>query len=321
VLGRTVRDVLAGYEPAWIEAYARVATTGRPERFEIPASPEGRAYAASAWSPAPGQFACVLEDVTERRQAEEATRAAAAEQARVAEALREADRRKDEFLGMLSHELRNPLAPIRNSTYILRRAPPGSEAALRAQAVIERQSEQLTRLVDDLLDVTRIARGKIELRREPLDLRDVVLRAADDHRGLFEPRALALQVDVPPHPVTVHADGTRLAQVVGNLLHNASKFTRAGDHVRVTVRTLDARAVLSVRDTGAGIDPALLGQVFEPFVQGERTLARSQGGLGLGLALVRAIAELHGGSARAESAGVGRGAELVVELPLAAEGG
>jgi PAS domain S-box-containing protein len=232
------------------------------------------------------------------------------------ELLESADRRKDEFLGMLSHELRNPLAPIRNSVYILEHADPVSEQSARARAVIRRQTEHLTRLVDDLLDVTRIARGKIELRRERLDLRDVVRRTAEDLRAVIENRHVAFRVHVPEESLWANADPTRLGQVVGNLLQNAAKFTRRGDAVTLSLREAGGAAEIVVRDTGAGVDPALLGDVFLPFVQGERTLARTEGGLGLGLALVKGITELHGGSVRADSAGIGKGAEFVVRLPL-----
>ncbi len=233
------------------------------------------------------------------------------------EQLREADHRKDEFIGMLSHELRNPLAPIRNSVYVLRNAEPGGEQAIRAQRVIERQTQHLTRLVDDLLDVTRIARGKIELRRSRVDVREVVLRAADDFRSLMDERGLALSVAVPATKVWADADATRLTQIVSNLLHNSAKFTSRGGVVVLSLCAADGHAHVSVRDTGAGIDPALLPRIFDPFVQGDRTLPGSESGLGLGLALVRGITELHGGTVRAESAGVGAGAEFVVALPTA----
>jgi CheY-like chemotaxis protein/two-component sensor histidine kinase len=232
------------------------------------------------------------------------------------EALREADRRKDEFLGMLSHELRNPLAPIRNALFLLERADPGSEQARRARAVASRQVDHLTRLVDDLLDVTRIARGKVALRRAPLDVAALARRTAEDHRGLFQQRGVALTVDSPAAPLVVNGDETRLAQVLGNLLHNAAKFTPPGGRVDVVATQEDGAAVVRVRDTGAGIEPALLGAVFEPFTQAEQTLARSEGGLGLGLALVRGLIHLHGGEVTARSDGAGHGAELEVRLPL-----
>jgi signal transduction histidine kinase len=230
--------------------------------------------------------------------------------------LEEADRRKDEFLGMLSHELRNPLAPVRNAVELLRRAGPDAAQACRATEVISRQVDHLTRLVDELLDVTRIARGKIELRRERVDLAGVVARVCDDYRPLLVQQGLALTVDAPG-PAWVDADPTRLAQVVGNLLHNSAKFTDPGGRVAVTLRAEGAAAEIRVVDTGAGMDAETLARAFEPFAQADRSLARSSGGLGLGLALVKGIVELHGGSAEASSAGLGQGSELVVRLPLA----
>jgi PAS domain S-box-containing protein len=241
-------------------------------------------------------------DVTERKRAEEV--------------LREADRLKTEFLGVLSHELRNPLAPIRNGIYLLDRAAPGSEQAARAKDVIRRQTEHLTRLVDDLLDVTRISRGKVELQLARVDLREVVGRTCDDHRALFDGRQIALRVELSG-PVWVDADATRIAQVVGNLLQNAAKFSHEGGSVTVAIGDVGGRAELRVRDDGAGIAPELLPRVFEPFVQADEGLARTKGGLGLGLALVKGLVELHGGGVRASSDGVGRGAELVVTLPVA----
>ncbi len=250
-------------------------------------------------------------DIDARKRAEQALREANAK-------LVEADRRKDEFLGMLSHELRNPLAPIRNSTYILRHAEPGSEQARRAQGVIQRQTEHLTRLVDDLLDVTRIVRGKIAVRRSRVDLRDVVGRAADDFQWMMRDHGVRFEVAVPDEPLWADVDETRIAQVVGNLLTNAGKFTRHGDGVTLSLAVIEGAAEIRVRDTGAGIEPDLLSRVFEPFVQGTGTLARTEGGLGLGLALVKGITELHGGTVRADSAGKGRGAEFTVRIPLAA---
>jgi PAS domain S-box-containing protein len=237
---------------------------------------------------------------------------------RVEAALLEADRRKDEFLAMLSHELRNPLAPIRNSAYILRHADLASGQASRAQRVIERQTEHLTRLVDDLLDVTRIARGKIEIRRSRVDLREVAARAADDFRGILRDRGVSFDVAMPDTKVWADADATRITQIIGNLLHNASKFTRRGDKITLALAVTDSTAEIRVRDSGVGIDAAILPSIFDPFVQGDRTLARTEGGLGLGLALVQGITALHGGSVGAESAGDGKGAEFTVRLPLLA---
>jgi PAS domain S-box-containing protein len=248
----------------------------------------------------------VMIDITEHRRAEEA--------------LREADRRKNEFLAVLSHELRNPLAPIRNSLRVLERAAPGDERARRAQAAIARQVLHLTRLVDDLLDVTRITRGKIVLRREDVDLVALVHDVVEDLRSLFDHAGVALALAPLPGRVVVHADAARLTQVLGNLLQNAAKFTPEGGHADVRLAVDEARreAVLRVRDDGVGMRPETLARLFVPFVQAETTLARSRGGLGLGLALTQGIVELHGGTVTATSEGEGRGAELEVRLPLAA---
>ena len=238
---------------------------------------------------------------------------------RAEDALREADRRKDDFLAMLSHELRNPLTPIRNAIYILERVDPAGDQARRARAVIDRQADHLTKLVDDLLDVTRISRGKVRLRRERLELGAVVRRTVEDHRTLFEKNGVELATAILDEPLVVDADPTRIVQVLGNLLQNAAKFTPRGGRTAVSLEPgEEGRAVLRVRDTGTGIEPGILPRLFEPFVQSDSTLARSGGGLGLGLALVKGLVELHGGSVRAASEGKGNGAELTIELPLAA---
>jgi signal transduction histidine kinase len=234
------------------------------------------------------------------------------------QALEDSDRRKDEFLAVLSHELRNPLAPIHNGVYILRRAMPADERAARAVEVIERQARHLERLVGDLLDVTRIARGKVQLQRQRVELVESLRRTADDHRPDYDAKGVGFEMTLPPSPVWIDADPTRLAQIVGNLLVNALKFTDAGRRVTLTLRVDAGTATIEVHDEGAGIAPHLLPLIFEPFTQADRTLARSQGGLGLGLALVRGMAELHGGSVTATSGGPGQGATFAVRLPLAA---
>ncbi|HET9597017.1 MAG TPA: ATP-binding protein [Anaeromyxobacteraceae bacterium] len=249
-------------------------------------------------------------DVTERKLADAALREAN-------ERLRESDRRKDEFLGMLSHELRNPLAPIRNALYILDRVEPGGPQARRAREIATRQVVHLARLVDDLLDVTRIARGKIQLRYAEVDLVALAQRAAEDQRGLMEDRGLELSVHVPAGPVVVSGDETRLAQVLGNLLGNAAKFTPPGGRISVAVAAEDGRAVVHVRDTGMGIEPHMLDSIFEPFTQAQQSLARTEGGLGLGLALVKGLVALHRGEISVASEGAGRGTDFAITLPLA----
>jgi PAS domain S-box-containing protein len=228
--------------------------------------------------------------------------------------LREADQRKNEFLGVLSHELRNPLTPIRNSLYILDRATPGGEQARRAHSVIDRQVGHLSRLVDDLLDVTRITRGKIRLQRTRVDFVDLVRRTVEDHRSLLEEHEVA--IDLPSKAIWIDGDPTRVAQVLGNLIGNASKFTPEDGKVSVSLTQADGYAVLEVADTGMGIDAETLKRLFEPFAQADRSLDRSRGGLGLGLALVKGMVELHGGEVSAHSDGPGKGARFTIKLPI-----
>jgi PAS domain S-box-containing protein len=242
-----------------------------------------------------------------------------AELKRANERLAESDRRKNDFIGVLSHELRNPLAPISNSLYILKHSAADLERTQRAHAVLERQIGQLARLVDDLLDVTRIGKNKIQLRREPLDLTKLVQGTVDDHRESFELAGVTLEFVPPAETLIVDGDPNRLAQIVGNLLQNAVKFTERGGHTRLQLyQELDgARATLRIRDTGMGMSAGVLAHLFEPFVQADRTLERSRSGLGLGLALVKGLVELHGGTVEASSDGPGRGSEFVLQLPLA----
>ena len=238
----------------------------------------------------------------------------------VEEALREVNQRKDEFLAMLGHELRNPLAPITSAVHILR-----IHAALHpeiewARAVIDRQTRHLARLVDDLLDVSRIVRGQIVLHREELDLVDIVTHGIETSRPLIRARNHRLHVQMPRAQVRLPGDLTRLAQVLANLLNNAAKYTDEGGEIWLDASREGNRAVLRVRDTGAGIAATLLPRVFELFAQAERTLDRSQGGLGIGLTLVKLLVEMHGGSVEARSAGLGQGAEFIVRLPALPDG-
>ena len=239
-----------------------------------------------------------------------------AERERAEAALREADRRKDEFLAMLAHELRNPLAPVLNALHIMRlRGVPGP-ALEQARATAERQVRTMARLIDDLLDVSRITRGKIELRKEPVELAAAVARAAESSRPFVEERRHRLEVVVPEEPVWLEADPTRLEQVLTNLLNNAAKYTEPGGLIRLAARAEGDEVVLSVQDTGIGIPPESLETIFDLFMQVDRSPASAtQWGLGIGLALVRSLVRMHGGRVYARSEGPGRGSEFVVRLP------
>ena len=249
----------------------------------------------------------------------------AVERARALDALRsaneqlvEAARHKDDFLAVLSHELRNPLTPIRNSVHILERATAGSEQAIRARHVIDRQAKHLVRLIDDLLDVTRISRGKVVLHLERVDLSAIARATADDHREVFARRGVDLKVVDAGNPLWVDGDATRLVQVIGNLLTNSAKFTPRGGRTVLTIAESGGRAFIRVADTGAGLSRKTRERLFQPFVQAAQTLDRAGGGLGLGLSLVKGLMELHHGTVAVRSEGEGKGSEFEVALPLAA---
>jgi signal transduction histidine kinase len=229
----------------------------------------------------------------------------------------QANRAKDEFLAMLGHELRNPLAPIVTALHLM--SMRGESATLGERRIIARQVAHLSRLVDDLLDVSRITRGKIELRREVVDLAGVVDKAIELAQPLLERRERPIDLNLPGQPVRVEGDGVRLAQVVSNLLTNAAKFTPEDGSIRVCVRVDGAHAEVAVEDEGCGIAPSLLPHVFDLFVQGSQTLDRQSGGLGLGLTIVKTLVHMHRGSVTAHSAGLGHGARFVVRLPCAAQ--
>ena len=314
VTGKRVSEVIPGIResnPELFAIYGRVALTGKPERFETYLQPLGIWFSIVVYSPRKDHFVAVFDNITERKQAEEVLRKSEAD-------LKEADRRKNEFLAMLSHELRNPLAPIRNCLSIMERAVPGGDQARRAQQTIDRQTAHMTRLIDELLDVTRISRGKINLQREQLDLCDLARRTAEDHRSLFAKEGVQLEIRTVDHRIWVNGDPTRLAQVLGNLLQNAAKFTAPGGTTSVSVEDdLSAgEALIRVRDSGIGVSAEMLPHLFEPFAQADKTLDRSGGGLGLGLTLVKGLVELHGGRVEGRSGGEGSGAEFTVRLPL-----
>ena len=237
----------------------------------------------------------------------------------VAAELSEADRRKNEFLAMLAHELRNPLAPIRNAVQILRLTGGKGEAVQAASEMMERQVGQMVRLVDDLLDVSRISRGKIELRRERVELASVVHQAVEAARALYESMNHELTLTLPSRPIYLNADPARLSQVVGNLLNNACKFTDKGGRIGLTIEREGEQAVIRVRDNGIGISADQLPRIFEMFVQIDTSLERSVSGLGIGLTLVKSLVEMHGGTVEVHSDGVGQGTEFVVRLPMASD--
>jgi PAS domain S-box-containing protein len=248
-------------------------------------------------------------DITERRRLEEELR-------QRAEQLAQADRRKDEFLAMLAHELRNPLAPIRTALEVAKVSGATAARAEQAWQVIDRQVRQLVRLVDDLLDVSRITHGQIQLRTEPVELPAVVEAGLETSRPLIEARRHELTISLPSEPLWLQADLTRLAQVCSNLLNNAAKYTEEGGRIWLTAQRQGNELVLRVRDTGIGMTPEMLAQAFDLFTQADRSLDRSQGGLGIGLTLVRSLVRLHGGSVQAFSDGPGKGSEFVVRLPV-----
>jgi PAS domain S-box-containing protein len=253
----------------------------------------------------------VAEDLAERA-------GIAVENARLYAELREADRHKDEFLAMLAHELRNPLAPIRTALHVMKQPGATPDVVGRVRDMAERQVQHMARLLDDLLDVSRISRGRIELRQEVVEVADLVRRTVEAVRPVMEERRHELTVALPAGPLRVQGDPDRLEQVLTNLLHNAAKYSDPGGRVWLAAECEGGEVLLRVRDTGIGIDPHVLPRVFDLFVQVERRLDRSKGGVGIGLTLVKKLAELHGGTVRAFSAGLGQGSEFVVRLPTAA---
>jgi len=305
VVGRRMLEFVPAIESHWLQNYGRVALTGEGVRFSGEYSGLHRyfdvyAFRANGW---PERHVAVLfADVTQRTRAEQA--------------LRETDRRKDEFLAMLAHELRNPLAAIRNSVQLLLRQKDDARTVRSAAEILDRQVGHMVRQVDDLLDVSRISRGKIELRKEQVEVAPIVNHAVETIRPLCESLRHEITVTLPPKPLHVTGDPVRLAQVVGNLLNNACKFTDRGGRIWLTVEDEGGLAVVRVRDTGIGLAAEQLGRVFELFAQVDNSLERARDGLGLGLTLVKKLVEMHNGTVEAHSEGLGRGSEFVVRLPL-----
>jgi signal transduction histidine kinase len=258
----------------------------------------------------------VRERTVELALANQSLQAEVQERARVEEALRLADRRKNEFLAMLAHELRNPLVPIRNALEIMRLMRNELSVVETNRALIERQVRQLVRLINDLVDVSRISHGTIQLRREPIDLGRVVASAIENARPLIDNAGHELVVSLPDQPIVMCGDPTRLVQVLQNLLNNAARYTERRGRIWLSAERVNDEVVIRVKDEGIGIPADMLEQIFEMFTQVDRPHEQARGGLGIGLSLVKTLVELHGGSVKAFSAGPGQGSEFVVRLPL-----
>jgi PAS domain S-box-containing protein len=307
VQGKRMRELAPDIEDQWFEIYGNVALTGEPSRFESHSEQLQRWFSAYAFrygTPEDRQVVILLNDITARKQSEEA--------------LREADFRKDQFLALLAHELRNPLAPIRNGVEILRMSAATTAPSNQLLAMMERQLVHMARLLDDLLDVSRIANGMIELRKERIDVAHAVQAAVEASRPLIDSMGHHLLVSLPPQPVMLDADPIRLTQIASNLLNNAAYYSNPGGRIHLNVERDGSELVLSVKDSGIGIGPEDLDSIFELFVRVGPQFSRRQGGLGIGLSLVRTMVHLHGGRVHARSAGTGRGSEFIVNLPIAA---
>ncbi|QGM45784.1 hybrid sensor histidine kinase/response regulator [Methylocystis heyeri] len=314
IVGRRGRELFS-IEDEWLCAVGEAAL--RRERVHH----EGESKALNRWLDAffmpfgaPGSSLCAVRvsDTTERRRAEQ-------KQREYAEMLLEADRRKDEFLATLAHELRNPLAPIRNAVYLQERYLAEGSGAARLPGLLEimrRQTDHLVRLVDDLLEISRINRGVIELHKEPVELAAVLRQAAETSAPAMEAGGHEFVLDLPDEPICFLADPVRLTQVFANLIDNAAKYTPPGGAIALRARREDGQAIVSVKDDGVGISAEMLPRVFDLFARGDGPRHRTQGGLGIGLSLVRSLAEQHGGAVEARSAGEGAGAEFIVRLPL-----
>lgn len=310
-VGKTMMDLVPGYTGGRFRIYDRVARTGEAIRFVQEEKAMNRwfdIYASRLGGEGSDLVAVLFSDITQRLLAEQDMR-------RLNEELAQANRRKTEFLATLAHELRNPLAPLSNGLHLMRMASAKPDLLEKTRRMMERQIQHMVHLVDDLLDVARISTGKVELRRQRMDLKDVVATAVETSASLVDAGGHKLTVEVPPVPLPMDADPTRLAQVVSNLLNNAAKYTPEGGRIALKVRVDGPEAVLSVSDTGVGIAPDALGKVFEMFAQ-VPSAGKPQGGLGIGLSLVQSLVALHGGSVTAASPGPGQGSTFTVRLPL-----
>ncbi len=309
LIGKVLWEVFPGTANGPIERnYLRAMRRQVPVQFEVEYAPLGRWFDVRGYPSLFGLSVYFL-DITERRESEKAL----AEQAA---ALRAADRSKDEFLAMLAHELRNPLAPLRNATEILRSPAAAPDDRFLAQEMMVRQIGNLSRMIDDLLDVSRITQGKIRLHRKPVVLQEILTAVASASRQACIENLQSLQLSLPPEPIVIDGDTTRLEQVFGNLLANACKYSGHGTDIRLAATLEPGSVTVTVSDSGIGIDPEVLPRIFDLFVQSSRTLDRSHGGLGIGLTIVNRLVRMHDGTIEARSAGLGHGAEFIVRLPV-----
>ena len=313
-IGKTIRSIVPEHDQHWFDLYDQVLKSGEPVRYENEAVAMERwfeVFAARLGGPGSRLLTVLFSDISERKRSENQLR-------QLADNLSEMDRRKTEFLATLAHELRNPLAPIRNGLQIMRLAADKPATVARVRDVMERQVNQMVHLVNDLLDVARITRGQIELKLERADLKTIIAGAVETSMPLIEANRHQLQLELDAQPLPLMADPTRLAQVLGNLLNNAAKYTPTGGHISLRAVRDGQEALIEVQDSGVGIPAESRASVFDMFTQVGQNMGRAQGGLGIGLSLVRRLAELHGGNATAASPGAGLGSTFTVRLPLLA---
>ena len=310
-VGKTARELVPGIDAFWISTYGRVAQTGEPIRFESEVTAISRwfdVYATPLGSLGSNKVALLFTDITSRK-------ASSATLRKLADDLSESDRRKTEFLATLAHELRNPLAPIRSGLAVMGMTSDNPAAVAKVREMMERQVSHMVHLIDDLLDIARINSNKLALRKSLVELNTVVASAVETTLPLIEARQHELVVDLPDRMLEIEIDATRIAQVLGNLLNNAAKYTPVGGKIRLAVQEHGAEVSITVSDNGLGIAPDAIGGVFDMFSQVGRNLDRAQGGLGIGLSLVRRLVELHDGSVEAFSAGIDAGSTFTIRLP------
>ena len=304
--GRRIREFAPNHETHWFETYGKIAATGDGMRF-VNVALELRqrwydVYSFRLGGPESRRIAIFFSDITEHRRNEEQRR--------------DADRRKDDFLATLAHELRNPLAPLRTGLQVMKLSANNAEVIEQNREMMERQLAQMVRLIDDLLDISRISRGKIELQKQPLELATILRNGIETARPMIDQAGHRLKVQIPLESIVVFGDAIRLSQIFSNLLNNAAKFTERGGQISLNAEREGDSAVVRIKDNGIGIPTHVLTDIFEMFMQLDRSLDKSQGGLGVGLSLVRGLVQMHGGRVEARSEGVGKGSEFIVRLPL-----